>query len=131
MTCVLDLQVCLDNQRLIGGITTKRSSHAHGLRKLYFTNISMDIVTIPCSFNSGPTWSVLTQRFLGLFPLSSSLPFPLIMTCVLDLQVCLDNQRLIGGITTKRSSHAHGLCKLYFTNITFKHGYSYYSMLIQ
>ena len=28
-------------------------------------------------------------RFLGLFPLSSSLPFPVI-TCVLDLQVCLD-----------------------------------------
>ena len=25
-------------------------------------------------------------RFLGLFPLSSSLPFPAIMTCVLDLQ---------------------------------------------
>ena len=46
--------------------------------------------------------------FLGLFPLSSSLPFPVIMTCVLDLQVYLDNQRLIGGIATKRNSHARG-----------------------
>ena len=47
-------------------------------------------------------------RFLGLFPLSSSLPFPVIMTCVLDFQVCLDNQRLIGGLATKRNSHARG-----------------------
>ena len=47
-------------------------------------------------------------RFLGLFPLSSSLPFPVIMICVLDFQVCLDNQRLIGGLATKRNSHARG-----------------------
>ena len=47
-------------------------------------------------------------RFLGLFPLSSSLPFPVIMTCVLDLQVRLHNQRLIGAIATKRNSHARG-----------------------
>ena len=39
-------------------------------------------------------------RFLGLFPLLSNLLFPVIMTCVLDLQVCLDNQRLIGGTAT-------------------------------
>ena len=51
-------------------------------------------------------------RFLGLFPLSTSLPFPVIMTCVLDLQVCLDN-RLICGIATKRNSHAHGKQLLY------------------
>ena len=52
-------------------------------------------------------------RFLGLFPLSSSLPFPVNMTCVLDLQVCLDNQRLIGGLATKRNSHAIGKQLLY------------------
>ena len=54
-------------------------------------------------------------RFLGLFPLSSSLPFPVIMTCVLDLQtVCLDNyQCLIRGITTKRNSYARGKQLLY------------------
>ena len=52
-------------------------------------------------------------RFLGLFPLSSFLPFPVIMTCVLDLQVCLDNQRLIGGIATKRKSHECGELLLY------------------
>ena len=52
-------------------------------------------------------------RFLRLFPLSSSLPFPVIMTCVLDLQVCLDNQRLIGEIATKRNSHERGKLLLY------------------
>ena len=52
-------------------------------------------------------------RILGLFPLSPSLPFPVIMTCVLDLQVCLDNQRLIGGIATKRNSHERGKLLLY------------------
>ena len=52
-------------------------------------------------------------RFLGLFPLSSSLPFPAIMTCVLDLQYMFDNQRLIGGIATKRNSHARGKQLLY------------------
>ena len=35
MTCVLDLQVCLDNQRLIGGIATKRNSHARGKQLLH------------------------------------------------------------------------------------------------
>ena len=34
MTCVLDLQVCLDNQRLIGGLATKRNSHARGKQLL-------------------------------------------------------------------------------------------------
>ena len=52
-------------------------------------------------------------RFPGLFPLSSSFPFPVIMTCVLDLQVCLDNQRLIGGLPTKRNSHARGKQSMY------------------
>ena len=52
-------------------------------------------------------------RFLGLFLLSSSFPFPVIMTCVLDLQVCLDNQRLIGGLPTKRNSHARGKQSMY------------------
>ena len=35
MTCVLDLQLCLDNQRLIGGIATKKNSHARGKQLLY------------------------------------------------------------------------------------------------
>ena len=52
-------------------------------------------------------------RFLGLFPSSSSLPFPVIMTFVLDLQVCFDNHRLIGGIATKTNTHARGEQLLY------------------
>ena len=53
-------------------------------------------------------------RFLGQFPLSSSLLFPVIMTCVLDLQLCFDNQRLIGGIATKNNSmHMQLLYGLY------------------
>ena len=63
---------------------------------------------IPLSSGESPGF-----RFLGLFPLSSSFPFPVIMTCVLDLYVCLDNQRLIGGIATKRNSHARGKQLLY------------------
>ena len=79
----------------------------HWQCKLVFIDIAMP-TEIPLVSGEFPGF-----RFLGLFPLSCSLPFPVIMTSVLDLQVCLDNQRLIGGISTKRNSHARGKQLLY------------------
>ena len=75
--------------------------------KLVFIDIAMP-THIPLVSGESPGF-----RFLGPFPLLSSIPFPVIMTCVLDLQLCLDNQCLIGGIATKRNSHARGKQLLY------------------
>ena len=58
--------------------------------KLVFIDIAMP-THIPLV-----NWKSPGFCFLGLFPLSSSLPFPVIMTHVVDLKIYFDNQRLIG-----------------------------------